>query len=108
VIFLDQGSIVLHDSPENLTLGLHGTQLVVTFSGSEAALIAHLRELCTEFTMEAGSQVSIATDGPQIPALLAGVANLNGIQVMDIDIRKPTLEGVFLSLARRPDGLVEN
>lgn len=108
VIFLDQGRIVLHDSPKNLTLGLHATQLAITFSGSEAALIAHLRELGTEFTMEAGSRVAIATDGPQIPALLAGVANLNGIQVMDVDIRKPTLEGVFLSLARRSDGLVQN
>ena len=108
VIFLHDGRIAMRDSPENLVLGLHKTQLVVTFSGPPAALLAHLRGQNRETLHEAESRVVIATDGSEIPALLTGISGLDGIKVTDVDIRKPTLENVFLELARRPGGLVEN
>jgi ABC-2 type transport system ATP-binding protein len=79
VIFLDHGRIVAHDTKTPALESLFTTK-DVEFSLSEHA-------------------VEIRTSEQAIPGLLFDMSK-TGIWIEDIDIRKPTLEDVFLQIAR--------
>ncbi|MBV8085889.1 MAG: ABC transporter ATP-binding protein [Chloroflexi bacterium] len=97
VIFLDRGRIVAHDTPRELTKRIARAQLRVTFSGDRARVAEALRafpdaELDTNV-------VTVNTEEALVPRAIFDIGNA-GVEVLDIDIKKPTLEDLFLQIAR--------
>ena len=99
VIFLDHGKIVAQDTPQNLTKRISTATLRLTVDGSSSALHAYLHERGQTFRSVSANAVEISTDEGRIPDLLFGASHL-GATITDIEIEKPTLEDVFLQIAR--------
>jgi ABC-2 type transport system ATP-binding protein len=99
VIFLDKGRIVAHDTPAELTRRLANTQLRVRFRGDRATVLHSLGPDGTHVRFESDTEVTIATDEHLVPEAILRIGTA-GVQIIDIDIRKPTLEDVFLQIAR--------
>ncbi|HEV7665099.1 MAG TPA: ABC transporter ATP-binding protein/permease [Chloroflexota bacterium] len=100
VIFLDHGRIVAQDTPAGLTSRIANTELCVAFSAiSPAILEAALRPTYPDLTLPAPNTVRIRTAAANVPAAIFAIQQL-GATITDIDIQKPTLEDVFLQIAR--------
>ncbi|MBV9548029.1 MAG: ABC transporter ATP-binding protein [Chloroflexi bacterium] len=101
VIFLDHGRIVARDSPAALTRRIGNTQVRVRFRGSDGVVANALRASFPEWNLEqpADDVVLVTTDEHLVPHVIFEIGNA-GVQVLDIDIRKPTLEDVFMRIAR--------
>jgi ABC-2 type transport system ATP-binding protein len=104
VIFLDHGQIVAHDSPEQLTRRIPNTQLRMTFRGAQSDVLGALRPVFAEVSLPQSDVVLVSTEQHLVPKAIFELGKA-GIQIVDIDIRKPTLEDVFLQIARK-DGHV--
>jgi len=102
VIFLDRGKIVSQDTPANHLKRLDQAQVSLRFKGPADKLDKIALEQKAQATFDAQGQATIKISGKQIPALLAAIHKA-GITVTDIDIRKPTLDDVFLHIARKGD-----
>ena len=100
VIFLDHGKIVAHDTPLNLTRRVSSATLRLTFSDGREAVERYLREKSQQFSFLGNNIVEISSDDDRIPDLLFGVSHV-GVYITDIEIHKPTLEDVFLQIARK-------
>jgi ABC-2 type transport system ATP-binding protein len=101
VIFLDHGRIVAQDSPAGLTRRIAGgTQVYVKFDGQPQAVISALQPHFANVSMsDHGGTVVVTTEEHKVPRAIYDIGNA-GVEVTDIDIRKPTLEDVFLQIAR--------
>lgn len=99
VIFLDQGKIVAHDTPLGLTKKIEEARLVITFDGDKKVLENYLNKHKLSFTFPEKFMVSITSEEKLIPKLIFGISKEN-IWITDIEIKKPTLEHVFLQIAR--------
>ncbi|MBI4094082.1 ABC transporter ATP-binding protein [Candidatus Kaiserbacteria bacterium] len=99
VIFLDHGKIVAHDTPENLRKRITRATVRLVFSGGGDAIERYVRDRGLSYTL-LNDAIEIATEEPDIPELLFGASHLGGA-IIDIEIRKPTLEDVFLQIARK-------
>lgn len=99
VIFLDRGNIVAHDTPDNLTKRISAATLRLTLSGGHEKVEAYLREKRQAFSFPHKDILEIRSEEGLIPDLLFGVSHA-GASITDIEIRKPTLEDVFLQIAR--------
>jgi len=102
VIFLDHGRIVAQDTPAELTRRIRNAQVCVTFAGPPQAVITALQGHFSDVKLEGGNMVVVTTEQQRIPRAIFEIGNA-GVQVLDIDIRKPTLEDVFLQIARGDD-----
>lgn len=80
VIFLDHGKIVAQDTPANLTKKISNATLQVT--------------------LDTGEVRKIDTEEEKIPELLFSIHS-SGVRIIDIQIERPTLEDVFLQIARK-------
>lgn len=101
VIFLDRGRIVAHDTPSGLTQRSSSTARVrVTFVGDAQFVIDMLRQEFDDVDLGAADEVVVAASADRVADVLLAVARA-GVTVRDVDIRKPTLEDVFLQIARR-------
>ncbi len=100
VIFLDRGKIVSQDTPANHTKRLDSAKVTLKFKGRREPLeqLLHMRKVT--FTFDETKQVIVSISNSAVPRLLAAIHAAN-IELLDIDITKPTLEDVFLSIARR-------
>src|SRR5947209_5892162 len=99
VVFLDHGHIVAHDTPAGLTRRLPNTQVRLTFEGPPARVTAALRQRFGEVESPRPNVVVVTTEEHLVPQAIFDVGQ-TGVRVLDIDIRKPTLEDVFLQIAR--------
>lgn len=99
VIFLDQGKIILQDTPIGLTKRIPFAQLKLTFDGHKGALETFLSEQNQRFTFVGDHTVLIDTEEKLIPTLIFGISK-SGLWISDIEVMKPTLEDVFLQVAR--------
>lgn len=99
VIFLDHGKIVAHDTPLNLTKRVKAAQVRLMFDGSKKEIEKYLSENKQEFKFPANNTVTIDTQERKIPGLIFDISKI-GIWITDIEIKKPTLEDVFLQIAR--------
>ena len=99
VIFLDHGRIVAQDTPASLTRRLANAQVRLTFDGSPDGVAARLREHFPNVETPSASVVVVTTEEHQVPRAIFEVGQA-GVHVLDIDIRKPSLEDVFLQIAR--------
>lgn len=99
VIFLDHGRIVAQDTPANHMKRLEGAEVVLTFGGARAELekIVVKQQASVMFDK---TTARIAISVKKIPSLLAAI-HAGNITVREIDIKKPTLEDVFLDIARK-------
>ena len=102
VIFLDRGRIVAHDTPLGLTKRIPTAQLRLTFDGQQNVVEALLAERGARHTFAHPYAVSIDTTEKKIPELIFAISE-RGVWITDIDVKKPTLEDVFLQIARGSD-----
>lgn len=99
VVFLDHGKIVAEDTPTNLTKRISKAILRLTFSGELEAITHYLKERNLSYAIDQHT-IEIPAEESMIPELLFGASHLGGT-IIDIEIRKPTLDDVFLQIARK-------
>ena len=71
----------------------------LTFEGQASAALERLRQHFEEVKIVSPNVVVVTTEEHQVPRAIFEVGEA-GVQILDIDIRKPTLEDVFLQIAR--------
>jgi ABC-2 type transport system ATP-binding protein len=101
VIFLDRGRIFAQDTPLGLTKRIRTATLTLTFDGDRAVVERFLAGRGERFRFTHPFSVSIETTEQAIPSLIFDVKTA-GVWITDIDVKKPTLEDVFLTIARGP------
>lgn len=99
VIIINHGKIVAHDTPLQLTKRIDAAQLKLTFEGDKKRVEKYLTEKDQKFTFPNKYTVLIDTKETLLPKLIFGLSN-EEIYITDIDVKKPTLEDVFLDIAR--------
>ncbi len=99
VIFLDHGKIVAQDTPLGLTKRIPKARLFITFEGAKEKFEPVLIKRAQSFEFVNTGQVTIETTEKLLPELLFSIAQ-TGVTITDIEIKKPDLEDVFLSIAR--------
>jgi ABC-2 type transport system ATP-binding protein len=101
VIFLDHGTIVAQDTPLGLTKRINTAVLRLTFNTHKSAVETYLRDIHQPHTFENDHTVLLSANEKIIPDIIFGISK-TGSWVTDIDVQKPTLEDVFLHIARGP------
>lgn len=100
VIFLDHGKIVAEDTPLGLTKQIGVATLSVTFDGPQEPIIAYLKKhKYSNITFHKPHTVSLAVPEREIPKILFGLSS-SKVEITDIDIQKPTLDDVFVTIAK--------
>lgn len=99
VIILDRGKIVAKDSPLQLTKMIDQAELKLTFDGSRERIEKYLESKGQMYSFPNKITVLIKTKESLIPKLIFGISN-EDIYITDIEVKKPTLEDVFLNIAR--------
>ena len=99
VIFLDAGKIVAHDTPLGLTKQVRVAQLQLAFEGSRETVERYLLSENQKFSFLHDYLVLIDTEEKLVPKIISQISE-QGVEVTDIDIKKPTLEDIFLQIAR--------
>lgn len=105
VIFLDHGKIVAQDTPLNLTKKVSGARLRLIFDDHKSVLEEYLKEEKQEFSFVDEHTVIINTQENLIPKIIFGAGKRN-IYITDIEVEKPTLEDVFLQIARKEEDVI--
>ena len=99
VIFLDHGRIVAQDTPAGLTRRIANARVRVKFEGQHNDVARALRGRFADVSLPARNVVIVTTEEHLVPQAIFDIGNA-GVEIVDIDIRKPTLEDVFLQIAR--------
>lgn len=99
VIFLHGGKIVAEDTPLGLTKRIGHARLTITFDGAQKTVTNYLKKQKYIHTMPRAQVVEVVVAEGDIPTVLFGLSN-EGVWLTDIDIKKPDLEDVFLSIAK--------
>jgi ABC-2 type transport system ATP-binding protein len=102
VMFMNHGQIVVTDTPLNLSKQISKAHLEVSFDGSRQAVSQYLRQQQLVHQFIRPELVSIEVDEEQIPGVLFDIKDA-GAWITNIDVRKPTLEDVFLEFSRRQE-----
>lgn len=102
VIFLDHGTIVAHDTPLGLTKRIPNAQLRLTIDGDKDIAEKFFQEYKQKFIFSSPHIVTIDTEEKLIPKLIFGLSK-NNIYITNIEVKKPTLEDVFLQITRNKD-----
>jgi ABC-2 type transport system ATP-binding protein len=99
VIFLDRGRIVAHDTPAGLTGHSAAATIRVTFSGDGPQLLEAMRPSYPDLDLIGPNVLLVRTEQSHIARAIFALGQAN-IDILDLDIIKPTLEDVFLQIAR--------
>lgn len=99
VIFIDHGKIVAQDTPLNLTKNIQGVTLEVMYEDPKEKIEKLLKKTDHKFKFLSENKVSIKTVEMHVAKILADFSN-SKVSITDIDLIKPKLEDVFLSIAR--------
>lgn len=102
VIFLDKGKIVAHDTPLGLTKKIKESELKIIFDGKKEDVEKVLTSYGEKFTFLDKNTVVIKTDESLIPKVILEVGRSKA-EIVDLEIKKPSLEDVFLTIARSED-----
>lgn len=100
VVFLDHGKIVAEDTPKNLTKLVSGATLRVVFDKRTDALGTYLAGKALDHSFPEHATIEVRAQEREIPGILFELSN-TGIWIEDIEVKKPTLEDVFLQFARK-------
>lgn len=99
VIIMDHGSIVAHDTPLGLTKRIPFADIRLTFEDTQGVMLDYLKENNYKYSLHGKNAVTISTEETLIPGIIFNISK-KGIWITDIEIKKPTLEDVFLQIAR--------
>jgi ABC-2 type transport system ATP-binding protein len=109
VVIIDRGRVIADDTPARLKADLAGDRLTLTFDtdadATRAATIAsgHGTTIASghETTIDTNTLTVRATDGHAVlPGLIRSLDG-NGVTALTADVRRPTLDDVFLTLTGR-------
>jgi len=100
VIFLDQGKIVSQDTPANHTKRMGDVELVLHYRGGRGVVERVLAEAGAAFVLPRSGIATIRSKSEHVAGLVAAVA-VAGVTIREVEVNKPTLEDVFLDIARR-------
>ncbi len=100
VIFIDHGKIVAQDTPVNLTKNIQGVTLELMFENPKEKIEKILKNTDLKFEFLNKNKISIDTEEKHVAEILGSFSN-SKISITDIDLIKPTLEDVFLAIARK-------
>ncbi len=98
VMFLDHGKIVAEDTPLGLTKRVGNSRLILTFDGDQAPVERYLEKEHVTHSFPRAHAVAISLLEADIPKVLFGFAK-HKVWITEIDVEKPDLEDVFLSIA---------
>lgn len=101
VVFLDRGKIVAYDTPFGLTKKIQSAKLTLTFDGTKIPVEEYLKENNLKYAFMKDHVVTIITEEKLIPKIIFGISKKE-VWMTDIEVQKPTLEDVFLQIARMP------
>ncbi|MFH1036973.1 MAG: ABC transporter ATP-binding protein, partial [Patescibacteria group bacterium] len=107
VIFLDRGRIVVSDTPFNLTKMIKDVSLVLTFDAPSEKVKKFCRKNKINFQIPQPNILEINLKEDTVGEILAQLTK-NEISIISINIQNPTLEDVFLRIARRRYELPKN
>lgn len=99
VVFLDKGKIVAQDTPLGLTKRVQEASLRLTFTEGKDKIQDYLTKEKQKFRFDGDHVVYIVGEEKAIPKIIFGLSKI-GIWMTDIEVQKPTLEHVFLQIAR--------
>lgn len=99
VIILDHGNIVAHDTPLGLTKRIPHADVHLIYEDKENCIQQYLKDTNLKHSFHGKNMVTISTEEKMIPGIIFGLSK-KGIWITDIEIKKPTLEDVFLQIAR--------
>ncbi len=106
VIFLDRGRIVAQDTPAGLTRRIAGgTRVHVKFAGEPDGMLTTLAQRYRDVTLTDRNRLVVTAEEHEVAQAIFDIGK-TGVHVLDIDIQKPTLEDVFLQIARGKDGRI--
>lgn len=100
VMFLEQGKLVAVDTPVGLTKLIGNAKLTITYDSDKQLVTNFLSKEKYDHKFIRKQMVEIGLPDEKIPAVLFDLKK-HGVWITDIDIKKPTLEDVFLSFARK-------
>ena len=99
VIFLDKGEIVAQDTPLGLTKRIQVAQLRLTFNENKKAVVQYMKKESLNCRFDGEHVVYVTTEEKALPKIIFDLSKI-GIWMTDIEVKKPTLEHVFLQIAR--------
>jgi len=100
VVVVDHGRVIADDTADRLKADLAGDRVVVT-SSAPARLAELARVQAPEVSVE-GRRVEVrVADGPRALPVLLAAAQAEGVPVETAQVRRPTLDDVFLALTGR-------
>lgn len=99
VIFLGNGKIVAEDSPIGFTKRITNAQLKITFDAKKTLVKNFIEKERQQFSFLSDNIVLIDSEERLIPKLIFSMGKAN-IWITDIEVKKATLEDVFLQIAR--------
>jgi ABC-2 type transport system ATP-binding protein len=99
VMFLDHGKILVEDTPLGLTKRIGNSTLILTFDGEREPVQKYLDEGAYSHIFPRSHMVEISVAEKDIAKLLFGFTKYK-IWITNIDVEKPDLEDVFLSIAK--------
>jgi ABC-2 type transport system ATP-binding protein len=99
VIFMDKGQIVAQDTPLGLTKRIQVAQLRLTFNDKKDVVVNYLKKEKLDHRFDGDHVVFVTTEEKALPKIIFDLSK-EGIWMTDIEVKKPTLEHVFLQIAR--------
>jgi ABC-2 type transport system ATP-binding protein len=110
VAVLDQGRVIASGTPYELKASVGGDRLELrpppdTPLQAVADAMSGLGSGQPRINVDEGSVVIPVADGPAVLADMAGRLASNGLRVLDVAIRRPSLDDVFFTLTGQPAAL---
>jgi hypothetical protein len=93
---------VAQDTPLGLTKRIQVAQLRLTFNENKPLVEKYVKDEKLAYRFDGENVVFITTEEKALPKIIFGLSKL-GIWMTDIEVKKPTLEHVFLQIARGQD-----
>jgi len=98
VVFLDHGKILAVDTPLGLTKRIKQAAVIITFDGPAKTVTSYLEDKGFAYTFLRPTMVEVKAPEELLAKILFGLGERK-IWITDIDVRKPDLEDVFLTIA---------
>lgn len=98
VVIMNKGKIVAEDTPLGLTKRIGTAVLILTFDGKKEKVEQYLKRHECTYMYPRDHVIELKLPEKKIPEILFGIGNA-GVVITDIDVQKPNLEDVFLSIA---------